>query len=95
MRYSAATCEPPDFESEGFRLRQQLYGERRHTEMFIVITLYNEDEVSVATTLHGVMKNIAYLCAMKDSEVWNTEAWKKVVVCVIADGRTKYDLSIP
>jgi len=60
--------------------------------MFIVITLYNEDEVSFARTMHGVMKNIAYLCSRARSKVWGKEGWRKVVVCIVADGRTKCDL---
>lgn len=41
--------------------------------------------------MHGVMKNIAYLCSRTRSRVWDTEGWKKVVVCVVADGRKKCD----
>lgn len=39
MRYTAATCDPADFASEGYTLRQQLL--ERHTELFIVLTMYN------------------------------------------------------
>jgi hypothetical protein len=62
--------------------------------MFIVITSYNEDEVSFARTMHGVMKNIAHLCSKDRSKVWGKDGWRKVVVCVVADGRTKYDLAV-
>lgn len=41
--------------------------------------------------MHGVMKNIAHLCARTRSNVWDTEGWKKVVVCIVADGRSKCD----
>jgi chitin synthase len=41
--------------------------------------------------MHGVMKNIAHLCARTRSNVWDTEGWKKVVVCIVADGRNKCD----
>ena len=94
MRYSAATCDPADFQQEKFILRQMLYREPRETELFIVITLYNEDEVLFARTMHGVMMNITHLCSRKHSKVWGRGAWKKVVVCVVADGRTKYELAI-
>ena len=94
MRYSAATCDPADFKKERFTLRQVLYEQPRQTEMFIVITLYNEDEVLFARTMHGVMKNIAHLCSRARSKVWGKEGWRKVVVCVVADGRTKYDSAI-
>jgi len=43
-RYTAATCDPNDFVSEGYTLRQMLYEPRRKTELFIAITMYNEDE---------------------------------------------------
>ncbi|KAF7321339.1 Chitin synthase [Mycena kentingensis (nom. inval.)] len=86
-RYTAVTCDPDRFEAEGFDLRQNLYG--RQTELFIVITMYNEDEILLCRTLHGVMKNIAHLCARKNSQTWGPEAWKKVVVCIVADGRRK------
>ena len=94
MRYTAATCDPSDFKKERFTLRQVLYEQPRATEMFIVITLYNEDEVLFARTMHGVMKNIAHLCSGQRSKVWDKEGWRKVVVCVVADGRTKCDPAI-
>lgn len=36
--------------------------------------------------MHGIMKNIAHLCSLKDKE-WGPNAWEKVVVCIVADGR--------
>jgi chitin synthase len=95
MRYTAATCDPADFKKEKFTLRQVLYEQPRQTELFIVVTLYNEDEVLFARTMHGVMKNIAHLCSRQRSKVWGKEGWRKVVVCVVADGRTKYAIFFP
>ncbi|KAH8107991.1 chitin synthase-domain-containing protein [Cristinia sonorae] len=86
-RYTAVTCDPDDFEKNGFFLRQNEYG--RSTELFIVITMYNEDEVLLCRTLYGVMRNIAHLCARKVSRTWGPDSWKKVVVCIVADGRKK------
>ena len=40
-------------------------------------------------TLHGVMRNISHLCTRKNSRTWGPDAWKKVVVCIVADGRKK------
>lgn len=40
MRYTAVTCEPDEFVQNNYTLRTQLYG--RHTELFIVLTMYNE-----------------------------------------------------
>lgn len=39
LRYTAATCEPDEFESKGFTLRPKIYN--RETELFIVMTMYN------------------------------------------------------
>ncbi|ESK96664.1 glycosyltransferase family 2 protein [Moniliophthora roreri MCA 2997] len=85
--YTAVTCDPNDFEKEGYFLRQVVSG--RRTELLIVITMYNEDEILFCRTLYGVMKNIQHLCTRKNSQTWGTDAWKKVVVAIIADGRKK------
>lgn len=89
MRYTAATCDPSEFFEERFTLRQKLFAKPRHTELFIVITMYNEDDVLFARTLSGVIKNIEYMCSRKDSKTWGADAWKKIVVCVVSDGRAK------
>ncbi|KAK0529402.1 Chitin synthase, class 3 [Tilletia horrida] len=87
MRYTAVTCPPDDFASNAFSLRPSLAG--RHTELFIAITMYNEDEILFTRTLHGVAKNIAHLCSRHKSRTWGPDGWKKVVICIIADGRKK------
>lgn len=89
MRYTAATCDPSEFFEERFTLRQQLFAKPRHTELFIVVTMYNEDDVLFARTMAGVFKNIEYMCSRKDSKTWGADAWKKIVVCVVSDGRAK------
>ncbi|RFU30957.1 hypothetical protein B7463_g5381, partial [Scytalidium lignicola] len=89
MRYSAATCDPSEFYEERFTLRQKLFAKPRHTELFIVVTMYNEDDVLFARTMSGVFKNIEYMCSRKDSKTWGKDAWKKIVVCVVSDGRAK------
>ncbi|CAO3614719.1 unnamed protein product [Cunninghamella blakesleeana] len=85
MRYTAATCDADLFLSEGYKLRQQI--NNRETEIHIVITMYNEDEILFARTMHGVMQNIHYLCNLEHSKVWGADSWKKVVVTIVADGR--------
>jgi chitin synthase len=87
MRYSAATGDPNDFKDNGFNLRQVHYDPPRRTELFIVMTMYDEDDSLLTGTMHGVMKNIAYLCKRDRSKTWGKDAWKKVVVCIICDGR--------
>ncbi|KAL1919164.1 uncharacterized protein VTP21DRAFT_2546 [Calcarisporiella thermophila] len=89
VRYTAATCDPNDFARSNYTLRQRLYN--RETELFIVVTMYNEDEILFCRTMHGVMKNIAHLCSRKRSKTWGPEGWRKVVVCIVADGRKKCD----
>jgi chitin synthase len=44
MRYSAATCDPSEFYNDKFTLRQRLFAKPRHTELFIVVTMYNEED---------------------------------------------------
>ncbi|KAG2233917.1 hypothetical protein INT48_004405 [Thamnidium elegans] len=85
LRYTAATCEPDEFEAKGFTLRPKIYN--RETELFIVMTMYNEDEVLFTRTMHGVMKNIAHICSLKKNTMWGPDGWKKIVVCIVADGR--------
>lgn len=89
MRYSAATCDPSGFYEENFTLRQKLFSKPRHTELFIVVTMYNEDEILFARTMIGVFKNIEYMCKRNESKTWGKDAWKKIVVCVVSDGRAK------
>ena len=39
VRYTAVTCDPNDFKSEQYQLRQTLYEPPRRTELFIVMTM--------------------------------------------------------
>ncbi|KAI5299744.1 Chitin synthase, class 2, partial [Ascosphaera atra] len=89
MRYTAVTCDPDDFVSSGYKLRQQMGRSPRETEILVCVTMYNEDEFDFTRTMHGIMKNISYFCQRTRSRTWGREGWQKIVVCVIADGRTK------
>ena len=89
MRYSAATCDPSEFYEQRFTLRQRLFQKPRHTELFIVVTMYNEDDFLFARTMGGVFKNIEFMCSRTSSKTWGKEAWKKIVVCIVSDGRAK------
>ncbi|KAF2842031.1 glycosyltransferase family 2 protein [Patellaria atrata CBS 101060] len=89
MRYSAATCDPANFYEERFTLRQRLFAKPRHTELFIVVTMYNEEDELFARTMSGVIKNIEYMNSRTNSKTWGKDAWKKIVVCVVSDGRAK------
>ena len=92
MTYTACTSQPDTFSAEGFTLRAAKYG--RETEIVICITMYNEDEVAFARTMHGVMKNIAHLCSRHKSKIWGKDSWKKVQVIIVADGRNKVQQSV-
>jgi chitin synthase len=87
MRYTAVTCPADEFSKKGYSLRQQEL--RRSTELFIVVTMYNEDDHLFCKSMEALMKNIAYLCSRTRSKVWGEEGWKKVVVCIVSDGRAK------
>ncbi|GAA5918550.1 hypothetical protein JCM1841_003297 [Sporobolomyces salmonicolor] len=87
LRYTAVTDEPDDFTRKRYRLRQSLYG--RQTELFICCTMYNEDDALFVRTFTSVIKNIQHLQSRTKSKTWGNNAWKKVVVCVVSDGRSK------
>lgn len=89
MRYTAVTCGPSNFWRDGYILRPIHYPQRRHTELMIVVTMYNEDDILLARTLKGVFKNIKHLEAKRGSDVWGKDSWKKIVVCIVSDGRSK------
>ncbi|ORX99313.1 hypothetical protein K493DRAFT_129905, partial [Basidiobolus meristosporus CBS 931.73] len=82
-----ATCDPDYFLKERYTLRPALYG--RQTELFIVMTMYNEDDELFIKTFTGVLKNIHHLCKRSKSRVWGNQGWQKAVVCIVADGRKK------
>ncbi|QVM10058.1 Chitin synthase, class 2 [Coccidioides posadasii str. Silveira] len=89
MRYTAVTCDPDDFVPRGYKLRQNIGTTMRETELFVCITMYNEDEINFTRTMHGVMRNISHFCSRTKSRTWGKDGWKKIVVCIIADGRQK------
>jgi len=91
MRYSPATGDPNDFKDHGFTLCQVHYDPPRRTELFIVMAMYNEDGDLFTRAMHGVMKNIGYLRKRDRSKTWSEDDWKKVVVCIVSDGRQKID----
>ncbi|KAJ1535719.1 Chitin synthase, class 2, partial [Nowakowskiella sp. JEL0078] len=87
LRYTAATCDADQFPTKGYTLRQQETG--RATELFVVVTMYNEDDFLFTKTMHALSKNIAHLCTRSKSKTWGGEGWKKITVCIVSDGRTK------
>ncbi|KAK4544103.1 hypothetical protein LTR36_004601 [Oleoguttula mirabilis] len=89
MRYTAVTCDPDDFVDRGYKLRQNIGFTSRETELFICITMYNENEIDFTRTMHGVMRNISHFCSRAKSRTWGKDGWQKIVVCIISDGRGK------
>ncbi|KAJ5807037.1 hypothetical protein N7474_010629 [Penicillium riverlandense] len=89
MRYTAVTSDPDDFTLKGYKLRQQIGSTMRETELFICVTMYNEDEIGFTRTMHGIMRNISHFCSRTKSRTWGRDGWKKIVVCIVADGRKK------
>ena len=89
MRYTAVTCDPDDFVDRGYKLRQNFGTTARETELFICVTMYNEDEIDFTRTMHGIMRNISHFCSRAKSRTWGKDGWQKIVVCIISDGRAK------
>ncbi|KAL1842126.1 hypothetical protein VTJ49DRAFT_6005 [Mycothermus thermophilus] len=89
MRYTAVTCDPDDFVDRGYKLRQNIGRTAREIELFICITMYNEDEYDFTRTMHAVMKNISHFCSRNRSRTWGENGWQKIVVCIVSDGREK------
>ncbi|KAI4148046.1 MAG: hypothetical protein L6R39_002905, partial [Caloplaca ligustica] len=89
MRYTAVTCDPDDFTLRGYKLRQNIGSTARDTELFICVTMYNEDEIDFTRTMHGVMRNISHFCSRTKSRTWGKDGWQKIVVCIVSDGRRK------
>ena len=54
-----------------------------------VSTLLSSRDVVSTAASGSVIKNIAHLCGRNKSKMWGPEGWKKVVVCVVSDGRNK------
>lgn len=86
-RYTAVTCGPSNFVRNEYFLTQAIFPRPRETEIMVVVTLYKEDDVQLARTLKGVFANIKYLQAQKTGFWGDGEAWKKIVVCIVSDGR--------
>ncbi|GAA5870574.1 hypothetical protein JCM8547_002051 [Rhodosporidiobolus lusitaniae] len=87
LRYTAVTDDPDDFVRKRYRLRQNIYN--RETELFVIATMYNEDDVLFQRSFTSVIKNIQHLQSRTKSKTWGGDSWKKVVVCVVSDGRSK------
>ncbi|RDW90060.1 uncharacterized protein DSM5745_01835 [Aspergillus mulundensis] len=88
VRYSALTCEPAMFEKERFTLRQKLYISPRRTELLITVPLCGKSGTDLGRTLTSIFANIQFICDQK-AKMWKRRGWKKCVVCILADGRSR------
>jgi chitin synthase len=82
--YTPVLDSPDDFD---YNMRQNTLN--RPTELFIVITMYNESEVLLARTLHASIENIRQLCRSTLPRSWGPNGWMNAVICIIADGASK------
>ncbi|TID24574.1 hypothetical protein CANINC_003046 [Pichia inconspicua] len=104
VRYHAITSDPKDYSADNFAareyvenypLRQNLYSVKRETELMIVCTMYNEDEVLLGRTLKGIFKNIKTMYNLRenpDEHPWGRDSWKKIVVVIVSDGKNKINI---
>jgi chitin synthase len=63
-------------------------------EIFIVLTLSDENQDVFLKTWNALQRNIQYLCQKKNSEKWGVnginffdQGWQKIAICIIGDGR--------
>jgi chitin synthase len=101
LRYHAITADPKDYSDdnpimrdyiENYPLRQNIYPIKRETELMIVCTMYNEDEVLLGRTLKGIFKNIKTMYNLSENEIihpFGKNTWKKIVVVIVSDGKNK------
>jgi hypothetical protein len=73
LRYSAVVADPDDFSKEGYTLRQSEDGQQ--TEIFIVVTMYNENQELFLRTWNSLNRNIQFLCSKKGTKVWGKDGW--------------------
>ena len=89
VKYTPVVDPPDEFGSgrSGYEMMQNILN--RHTEIFIVITIYNESELFLTKSLHNAIRNICYLCEPNTPRSWGPNGWMNAVICIIADGLDK------
>ncbi|KAJ3224763.1 Chitin synthase, class 2, partial [Clydaea vesicula] len=86
LRYTTCTTDPDRFVEKNYSLR--VSNLKRNIEIFVVVTMYNEDENAFNRTLFALAQNIQYLCE-KNKYGWDENSWQKVAICIVGDGRSK------
>ncbi|EPY49395.1 chitin synthase Chs2 [Schizosaccharomyces cryophilus OY26] len=92
LRYTAVTCNPEDMMANELKVRTNLFD--RDIQAAICLTVGQEDLASFALTLSSVMENVKHLTMRKKSRVWGDESWKKVLTCIVLDGRNSVHRNI-
>ncbi|KAF9130737.1 Chitin synthase, class 2 [Mortierella sp. 14UC] len=99
MRYMAVTCDA-DMVPEG-RYKLRAHSLNRSIEIAICLTVNEESPQAFCLTLHSLIKNIKQMCAPDSKSkyhrnpIWAEEdSWKKIVICIVADGRRNLNPSI-
>ncbi|KAJ3544833.1 hypothetical protein NM208_g2839 [Fusarium decemcellulare] len=92
LAYTAITTDPQGFYGH-YTLRPKLFAKPRHTEIFVGITVYNEQKKLLRRTLQSVFENIQSLAIRVNSKTWGKDSWKKVVVCILIDGMHSFEYS--
>lgn len=86
MYYTAcSTKNVSDFSSDGYRL--QCVQNERAVQMMIVITMYNEDEQELHSTLRKVANNITHVRSQQLPGYEAENAWQNILVVIVSDGR--------
>ncbi|KAI9220162.1 chitin synthase-domain-containing protein [Blastocladiella britannica] len=85
IRYTAVTGEPEEFH-RNYNLLHTQNGQK--IELMIVVTMYNEDPRLFTKTMRAIHDNIRQMM-QEDPANWPADSWKKIMVCIVSDGRTK------
>lgn len=88
LKYTACTADPDNFTVSEYRLDIE---RDQSTEIMICMTMYNEDSDLFLKSFRAVRKNIQFLLQewSGSSTPTSSTGWKRVVFCIIADGRAK------
>jgi cellulose synthase/poly-beta-1,6-N-acetylglucosamine synthase-like glycosyltransferase len=91
MLYTPVACKKPrDFSgtrmgayADGYTIRSEQNG--HHIDYFIAVTMYNEDAGTLRKALSHIADCLKYMQKIKGDH----ELWKRFMVCIVSDGRTK------
>lgn len=75
MRYTAVTCDPDEFVEHNYTLRPRMQG--RRTELFICMTMYNEDEICACPPAPQYEDHelTCAVCSVHSNHAWRNEEY--------------------